>query len=61
LGAVIALMPEAGFSVSIWTILSSNKDMVDFVCKRVQPYTIFSGETRGVTIQLDNYNKVSGQ
>ena len=61
LDAVIALMPEAGFSVAMWVILSSNKNMVDFVCKQVQPYTIFSGETRGVTIQLDNYNKVSGQ
>jgi len=61
LDAVIARMPEAGFSVSIWSILSSNNDMVDFVYKRVQPYTTFSGETRGVTIQLDNYNETSDQ
>jgi len=49
---VVARMPQAGCSVGMWTIRLSSKGMIDFASKHMQPYSIYFGETRGVTLHL---------
>ena len=58
---VVARMPHAGCSVSMWTIRLSSKSMVDFARKHMQPYSIYFGETRGVTIQMAFPEGIAGQ
>ena len=50
---VVARMPQAGCSVGMWTIRLSSQSMVSFARKHMQPYSIYFGETRGVTLHLD--------
>ena len=58
---VVARMPQAGCSVGMWTIRLSSKSMVDFARKHMQPYSIYFGETRGVTLQLGAVEGIAGQ
>jgi GNAT superfamily N-acetyltransferase len=58
---VVARMPQAGFTVGMWTIRLSSKGMVAFASKHMQPYSIFFGETRGVTLYLGAADGVAGQ
>ena len=58
---VVARMPQAGCSVGMWTIHLSSKGMVDFASKHMQPYSIYFGETRGVTLHLDATEGLAGQ
>ena len=58
---VFARMPQAGFTVGMWTIRLSSKGMVAFASKHMQPYSIFFGETRGVTLHLGAADGVAGQ
>ena len=58
---VVARMPHAGCTVGMWTIRLSSKSMVDFARKHMQPYSIYFGETRGVTIQMAFPEGIAGQ
>ena len=58
---VVARMPHAGCTVGMWTIRLSSKSMVDFARKNMQPYSIYFGETRGVTIQMAFPEGIAGQ
>ena len=58
---VVARMPHAGCSVGMWTIRLSSKSMVDFASKHMQPYSIFFGETRGVTLHLGTSDEMARQ
>ena len=58
---VVARMPHAGCTVGMWTIRLSSKSMVDFARKNIQPYSIYFGETRGVTIQMAFPEGIAGQ
>jgi len=57
---VVARMPEAGYSVGMWTINFSSEAMVDFARKHMQPYSIYFGETRGVAIKLGTATSKQG-
>ena len=58
---VVARMPHADCSVGMWTIRLSSKSMVDFASKHMQPYSIFFGETRGVTLHLGTADEMARQ
>ncbi len=48
----VSRMPAAGLSVGMWTVPIRHAGMVNFARKHMQPYSIFFGETRGVTLHL---------
>jgi len=58
---VVARMPQAGFTVCMFGIVISNSPMVNFARKHMQPYSIFFGETRGVTLRLGAADGIAGQ
>ncbi len=58
---VVARMPQAGCSVGMWTIRLSSKGMIAFASKHMQPYSIFFGETRGVTAHPGAADGIAGQ
>jgi hypothetical protein len=45
----------------MWTDPIGHAGMVNFARKHMQPYSIFFGETRGVTLHLDATEGVAGQ
>ena len=57
----VSRMPAAGLSVGMWTIPIGHAGMVNFARKHMQPYSIFFGETRGVTLHLDATEGLAGQ
>lgn len=48
----VSRAPATGLSVGMWTVPVIHKGMANFARKHMQPYSIFFGETRGVTIRL---------
>ncbi len=44
----VARMSKAGYTVGMWTIPVTNKRMIEFARKHMQPYSIIFAETRGV-------------
>jgi GNAT superfamily N-acetyltransferase len=57
----VSRAPAAGLSVGMWTVPIGHAGMVNFARKHMQPYSIFFGETRGVTVHLDATEGVAGQ
>ena len=57
----VSRMPAAGLSVGMWTVPIRHAGMVNFAHKHMQPYSIFFGETRGVTLHLDATEGLAGQ
>ncbi len=57
----VSRMPVAGLSVGMWTVPIKHAGMVNFTRKHMQPYSIFFGETRGVTAHLDAAVGIAGQ
>ena len=57
----VSRMPAAGLSVGMWTVPIRHAGMVNFANKHMQPYSIFFGETRGVTLHLDATEGLAGQ
>ena len=57
----VSRMPAAGLSVGMWTVPIRYAGMVNFANKHMQPYSIFFGETRGVTLHLDATEGLAGQ
>ena len=57
----VSRMPVGGLSVGMWTVPIKHAGMVNFARKHMQPYSIFFGETRGVTIQMAFPEGIAGQ
>ena len=57
----VSRAPAAGLSVGMWTVPIRHAGMVNFASKHMQPYSIFFGETRGVTIQMGTADEMARQ
>ena len=57
----VSRMPAAGLSVGMWTVPIKHAGMVNFARKHMQPYSIFFGETRGVTLHLGAVDGIAAQ
>jgi len=57
----VARLPLIGLSVGIWTVPVNHMGMINFARKHMQPYSIFFGETRGVSKCLSINSSVSTQ
>ena len=60
-GESVSRMPAAGLSVGMWAIPIRHAGMVNFARKHMQPYSIFFGDTRGVTLNLGAADGLAGR
>jgi len=61
ISASVSRATAAGFTVAMWTTPIRHASMVNFTRRHIQPYSVFFGETRGVTLNLGAADGLAGQ
>lgn len=57
----VARAPGAGLSLGMWAVPIKHAGMANFARKHMQPYSIFFGETRGVSLHMGAADGTAGQ